>query len=346
MLLLKKELINLKGCVDMILEGLFEEFYKELNAETYRSKVDAFKEFVIVEKRINDGTYEGYFSGIKMDTVLDSLGYFIERNNIKKETVAIHYGRMIKRFFYFLQSKGIRNENIFELFSRKDESSFDNQIKDYILNGTNLEKPEANDAYEDEEIIAIIVNANSIIQNSLENKKDLFSGKKRYSFKMYMAAVAVKLIIFSGTSFRNLSKIEIADFNEEKKTIKISGYELHLPIDLYRQIKEYIQIRSSIGTKNTKLFVKSDGANLKGVSDLEAALILSNDEKGNVTGIIKNIIIKMIKADIRFDIIMKLTDTGWKTVKDCIDVVNKERYIRDNEELDIRLRCLDTYILL
>ncbi len=330
----------------MILEDLFEEFYRELNAETYRSKVDALKEFVIVEKKINDGSYEGYFCGIKMDTVLDSLGYFIDRNKIKKETVAIHYGRMIKRFFYYLQSKGIRNENIFKLFSRKDESSFDNQIKDYIFNKAHLEKPEANDAYEDEEIIAIIENANSIIENSLENKHDLFSGKKKYSFKMFMAAVAVKLIIFSGTSFRNLSKIEVDDFNEGNKTIKISGYELHLPIDLYRQIKEYIQIRPSTETQSTKLFVKSDGADLKGVSDLEAALLLSNGEKGNVTGIIKNIIIKMIKADVRFDIIMKLTDMGWKTVKDCINVVNKERYIGDNEELDIRLRCFDTYILL
>ena len=209
-----------------------------------------------------------------------------------------------------------------------------------------MEKSEANDAYEDEEIIAIIANANSIIANSLENKKELFSGKKKYSFKMYMAAVAVKLIIFSGTSFRNLSKMETADFNEGKKTIKISGYELHLPIDLYWQIKEYIRIRSSIGTRNTKLFVKSDGTDLKGVSDLEAALLLSNGEAGNVTGIVKNIIIKMIKADVRFDIIMKLTDTGWKTVKDCIDVVNKERDIQDNKDLDKRLRCLDTYILL
>lgn len=330
----------------MILENLFEEFYKELNAETYRSKVDAFKEFVIVEKNINDGNYTDYFRGIRMDTVLHSLGYFIERNNIKKETVAFHYGSMIKRFFYFLQSKGIRNENIFQLFSGKDESSFDNQIKAYILNETNLEKPEANDAYDDEDIIAIITNANSIIVNSLENKEELFSGKKKYSFKMYMAAVAVKLIIFSGTSFRNLSKLEIADFNEEKKTIKISGYELHLPTDLYWQIKEYIQIRPFTETQSTKLFVKSDGADLKGVSDLEAALLLSNGEAGNVTGIVKNIIIKMIKADIRFDVIMKLTDTGWKTVKDCIDVVNKERDIQDNKDLDKRLRCLDTYILL
>ena len=330
----------------MILESVFEEFYTELNAETYRSKVDAFKEFVIVEMKINDGSYIAYFKGIEMNTVLASLGYFIKRNNIKKETVAYHYGSMIKRFFYYLQSKGVRNENIFELFSRKDEFSFDNQIKKYILNETKLEKAEANDAYEDEEIIMIIANANSIIENSLKNKDALFFGKKKCSFKMYMAAVAVKLIIFSGTSFCNLSKIEMTDFDEEKKTIKISGYELHLPIDLYVQIKEYIQIRSFVEAQNTKLFVRTDGTELRGVSDLESALLLSNGEKGNITGIIKNIIIKMIRADIRFDIIMKLTDTGWKTVKDCIDVVNKEGYIQDNKDLDIKLRSFDTYILL
>lgn len=41
-----------------------------------------------------------------------------------------------------------------------------------------------------------------------------------------------------------------------------------------------------------------------------------------------------------------MTDTGWKTVKDCIDVVNKERDIQDNKDFDKRLRCLVTYILL
>lgn len=37
------------------------------------------------------------------------------------------------------------------------------------MNERKLEKPEANEAYEDEEIIAIIANANSIIANALEN---------------------------------------------------------------------------------------------------------------------------------------------------------------------------------
>lgn len=33
--------------------------------------------------------------------------------------------------------------------------------------------------------------------------------------------------------------------------------------------------------------MKPDGIGLKGVSDLEAALVLEKDEKGNVTGITK-----------------------------------------------------------
>ncbi len=43
--------------------------------------------------------------------------------------------------------------------------------------------------------------------------------------------------------------------------------------------------------------------------------MLANNERGNVAGVIKNTIIKMIKADIRLNIIMKLTDTGWKTIR-------------------------------
>lgn len=103
----------------MILEDLFEDFYKELNAETYRSKVDAFKEFVIVEKNINDGNYTDYFRGMRMDTVLHSLGYFIERNNIKKKTVAFHYGSMIKRFFTFCNQRVLEMKIYFNFLAEK-----------------------------------------------------------------------------------------------------------------------------------------------------------------------------------------------------------------------------------
>lgn len=54
---------------------------------------------------------------------------------------------------------------------------------------------------------------------------------------MYTAAISVKLIILSGTSFNSISKIELQDFDIKAKTIKINGYELHLPIDLYLQLK-------------------------------------------------------------------------------------------------------------
>lgn len=54
---------NLRGRADMILEDLFEKFYKELNAETYRSKVEALKEFVIVKEKVNDRIYAAYFEG-------------------------------------------------------------------------------------------------------------------------------------------------------------------------------------------------------------------------------------------------------------------------------------------
>lgn len=330
----------------MELDNLFAEFSKEVKADTYHSKIKSFKEFIIEEKKIYDGTYVTYFKAMSIDEILESLDYFIRRNHIKKETVAKHYCEMIKKFFHFLRFKGIVNNEFFLCLGRKGNDSFDSIIQNNVIEDERLKKAEPNEEYEDDEIIMLIERANNIIKNSLCHEDELFSGKKKYSFKKYTAAIGVKLIILSGTSFNNISKIELKDFDVKAKTIKISGYELHLPIDLYLQLKEYIRIRASLDTKNTKLLVKSDGKSLKGVSDLESALVLRSGEKGNVTGITKNIIIKMIRSNIRLNIIMKLTEAGTKNINYCIDVVNKEAEIEDNLFLDSKIRSFETFTLL
>lgn len=229
---------------------------------------------------------------------------------------------------------------------RKGNDSFDSVIQKYVMSDERLKKAEPNEEYEDDEIVILIEKANNIIDNSVCHENELFAGKKKYSFKMYTAAISVKLIILSGTSFNSISKIELQDFDIKAKTIKINGYELHLPIDLYLQLKKYVRIRNSLETKNTKLLVRSDGTSLKGVSDLEAALVLGNGEKGNVTGITKNIIIKMIRSNIRLNIIMKLTDAGTRNINYCIDVVNGEAEIEDNLFLDSKIRSFETFTML
>lgn len=330
----------------MDLDNLFAEFSKEVKSDTYQSKIKSFREFIVEVKKICDGTYITYFKAMSVDEILESLDYFIRRNHIKKETVAKHYCEMIKKFFHFLRSKGVENKEFFLCLGRKGNDSFDSIVRNYVISDERLKRPESNEEYEDDEIIILIERANSIINNSLNHEHELFSGKKKYSFKKFTAAIGVKLIILSGTSFNNISKIELQDFDVKEKTIKISGYELHLPIDLYLQLKEYIRIRSLINTKNTKLLVKSDGKSLKGVSDLEAAMILENGEKGNVTGITKNVIIKMIRSNIRLNIIMKLTEAGTRNINYCIDVVNEEAEIEDNLLLDSKIRSFETFTLL
>jgi len=330
----------------MELDGLFTGFMKDVKADTYQSRIKAFKEFIVEEKKIHDGTYATYFKAMSIEEILESLDYFIRRNHIKRETVAKHYCEMIKKFFHFLRFKGIENNEFFLCLSRKGNDSFDSIIQNYVAADERLKKAESNEAYEDDEIITLIEKANNIIKNSVHNEEELFFGKKEYSFRKYTAAIGVKLIIFSGTSFKNVSKIELQDFNAKAKTIKISGYELHLPIDLYLQLSEYIRIRNSVNTKNTKLLVRSNGESLKGVSDLDAALVLGNGEKGNVTGITKNIIIKMIKSNIRLNIIMKLTEAGMTNINYCINVINEEAEVEDNILLDSKIRSFETFTLL
>lgn len=76
-------------------------------------QIKAFKEFIIEEKKICDSTYVTYFKAISVNEILESPDYFIRRNHINKKTVAKHYCEMIKKFFHFLRTKGIENNEFF-----------------------------------------------------------------------------------------------------------------------------------------------------------------------------------------------------------------------------------------
>lgn len=66
-----KDKKNSRG-VSMELDNLFAEFSKEVKADTYQSKIKAFKEFIIEEKTICDGTYATYFKAMSIDEILYS----------------------------------------------------------------------------------------------------------------------------------------------------------------------------------------------------------------------------------------------------------------------------------
>lgn len=80
-------------------------------------------------KNVTDKNYIEYLLALKIETILESLEYFIKNNQIKKKSVAKFYAITIKLYFYYLYDNGIENENLKKLFAYTNSLSYDNQIQ-------------------------------------------------------------------------------------------------------------------------------------------------------------------------------------------------------------------------
>lgn len=322
---------------------LFNEF-EQMNVPTYASRIRSLQSFLCEEKQINDGSYRTYLKAMTFDEILEALDYFVKNNNIKKRSVALHYSEMIKKFFDFLLTKGIENKDLFSMRGKSGAGSFDNKIKKHINEDLCLLIPEPNAPLDDDEIGILIDKSNEIIQDSMNNEELLFSNKKLVSFNKYTAAICVKIMIFSGISWDCIKRLELDAINTELNTIMINRFLLHMPIELSKQMKDYVRIRDGVKTESTKLFVRSSGKELGGTCALES--VLKEIDREDTRGIIKYTIINMIRANIGQHLIMELTEVGDIVYNHCLSVVNGEGMVENTRIIDSKLRSISIFDLL
>ncbi len=327
----------------MTFNELFNEF-EQLNVPTYISRIRSLQNFLSEEKQINDASYRTYLKAMTFDEILEALNYFVKNNNIRKRSVGLHYSEMIKKFFNFLSIKGIENTDLFSMIGKSGIDSFDSKIKNYIDKELKLLVPEPNESLDNDEIGILIDKSNEVIRESLLNEESLFLNKKSVGFGKYTAAICVKVMIFSGISWDCIKKIELSAVNTELNVIEINGFLLHMPMELSKQMREYIRIRNAIKTESTKLFIKSSGKELSGTCNLDS--ILKVIDRKDTRGIIKYTVINMIKANIGQHLIMELTEVGDTVYNYCLEVVNGNGRNEKTRIVDSKLRSISTFDLL
>lgn len=251
----------------MGIDEIFDEFISQ-NKDAYDSKIKSFREFLKTEKNINDSSYETYLKGMNFNEIIESLHYFIEHNKIHKRSVAFHYSETIKKFFNYLRDKGIDNKELFSSLGINGDDSFDKRIKDNILATKQLLKEETNDPFDEDDIRTIIMHADNIIKDSIKNKDLLFKNSKKINFNKLVAALCVKVMIFTGMNWNNVKSLLIENINTELNTITVNGITLHMPNTLSLQFRHYIDIRKNMEVTSKSLFIKMNTEELEGTSIL------------------------------------------------------------------------------
>ena len=314
---------------------------KEDNRNVYSPRINSFAKFLQEEKNVTDKNYMEYLSALKMDVILESLGYFIKNNQINKKSVAYFYGRTLKRYFQYLGEIGIENENLRKIFAytNKNSKSYDNQIKHYIENHSELKNVETKDAIDFEDAKFLSAEIDEQIAENLKKPEVMTCTESRLNpYNSLINLLALKLILFTGIDYNGLITLPSNCLDNKKIKITINSYTLHLPDKLGEQLIEYEDIKNKRQLSGETFFVPSNRNVMKTQTSDVSYIIEQTLGRGDITGIRKYVITELIRNGVNQSFIMKLTGAGQTLFTDCQNTVNKERHIEANRYIDSKIR--------
>lgn len=190
------------GFLDTI-EGYLDT-KNSINRNVYAPRIYSFVSFLQNEKNVTDKNYIEYLSALKIETILESLEYFIKNNQINKKSVAKFYAITIKLYFYYLYDNGIENENLKKLFAYTNSLSYDNQIHRYIEKSS-LKDVETKSSIDFEDMKLLITEIDEQIEMCITDSNVLTStSAKSNSYNNLVYLLALKLMMFTGLEYKGL----------------------------------------------------------------------------------------------------------------------------------------------
>ena len=86
----------------------------EATANTYRSKIYAFYEFVSLELREVDATYIFFLNVMDKNKLLQSVEYYVKAGNLKSRAAVDVYFSVLGNFYKFLSNKYGKTNDYFQ----------------------------------------------------------------------------------------------------------------------------------------------------------------------------------------------------------------------------------------
>ncbi len=328
-------------------EGIMVELLKKYNEKFFLTKpyayvnnINAFNDY-IKSKGITEDNLITYLRGIRTENIKESLEYYINKNSITSKETAHKYKTALKEYLYFiLDTKGVNN---FELLRELDlptykENSYLFKMNNYIFEHLSLKDKEEFEVLTTEEVVELIVQCNTLLSS---NEEFIKASKSQKFFNKYRSALIVKLILLTGMAYRTVLSLELKNLDIKHGIIIINGFEVRLPKVLQINIELYLELCSEINPNQEKLFIEFDGNPMSNKTSTLFIFIRTLIGRGDLNGILKYTIIKMIQAGISEDIIKRVTGVKNTIISDC--VVRAFDYKTATRHLDSKVRSLEIY---
>ncbi|MDD2971038.1 MAG: hypothetical protein PHE02_02760 [Lachnospiraceae bacterium] len=284
----------------------------------YTNDVNNFLNYIQKIRKLNIQEQEDFFvSGMSTEQVIQSLKYFVDKGQIKKQEPARKYFVSIGQFFeYILNNSKYKNENFFQELANPSsrENSYSRKTADFVSDYNKLQPKETLDKFDTHLIDDLINWCDEIL-----NKADFTNRMTNTNFKRVNAALGMKLILLTGVTYRETRKILYRDLNSDNNTIFINDFRIRLPLKLSVQFQGYKKYRELFLTSDY-LFVNIDGEQWGDATSDSGIPNFLNTAIGqtNVTGLIKFGITQLIQSGVNDSVIMKLTGASREILNSCL----------------------------
>lgn len=310
--------------------------------KAYEGKINAFYEFLVTHKGINDNSFESYLASMRKSEIIESLDVYINQNKINKTSVAWHYIAVIKRYFIYLYSIGIKNSTLIMSFGLEDaqKESLNYHLKEFINHNSALAKIDVKSELSYEEMELLLIECDEQIYDLLKDKKEILNYKKYPTkYNDFMYSLLIKIMAYTGIKYNVINTIKMTDLDEKHGSLIINGFVIHLPDTVADQVREYKEIRSQLNNESELLFTKVNGENLRLTTGLIERLEIYIGRTDTV-GITKFGIIEMIKRGINQSLIQDFTGVGKDIFNYCQTKVNGEKKQYASRYIDSKLRSM------
>lgn len=297
----------------------------------YKSDINNFSEYLNVywKDSLSNDLFRILVRGMDIEFVLQSLVYNVEEiKRYKTKSKARRYSVVIGQFLkYIFENVGITNSELYNMIiGDKSQKSYMKHMTLYInrcdmLKGITQNEPLLPTQTED------------LIDwcNEQFNKHEWDS---ETDFKKAMAAIALKMMMLYGITYRELRKMKWEHYDEYYGLIVINGFKLRLPPKLSLQVQRIKQftldrdIRNSDGLIFTSISGEEWGktTSSSGLSDYVKTVIGDS----SLSSVVKYGILQLIKVGVNSAEITKLTGAQNNFIESCIDPSDKDIFLLVN----------------
>jgi site-specific recombinase XerD len=324
-----------------------DKFIERTEVEGYRKDLIVFKDF-IESKHINNDTWLDYISGISTKTIIESLNYYIESSRVTSVSTAKRYVSAVKEYFSFMfEQNHIYQNTLFNEIGYKydNEKSFSYQLNKAISQNKELRAKESVAIYDENEVVEFIHVCDEVL--SMSPATACIMSK---NFTKFVSTLIFKLVIISGTMYRDIITITKSALELKYSTLTINELTFHLPKNLIDQFYKYLEIRESLVNsehdENDLLFIQFNGSRLPEQTSLIMTHFAGWTARTDYNGLVKYAIINMLNEGIGETIIKQFTGVGNIIYMDCWKYVENNKGFRINRYIDSKIRSIKVFDLL